>query len=82
MLTIARPSHAGDNKLIIMTPTFDVLSEKLLHTSDFGSGRSSSGMPPPLLSLTSCRCASQRWLGFKRDTIPRLARKSRQNTYH
>ena len=30
---------AGDNKLILMTSTFDVLSEAPLHTDDYGEGK-------------------------------------------
>ena len=29
---------AGDNKLILMTSTFDVLSEASLHTDEYGEG--------------------------------------------
>jgi hypothetical protein len=31
-------AHAGADKLILMTPTFDVVSETPLHTTEFGAG--------------------------------------------
>lgn len=37
-LMIVREWYSGEDNLILMTSTFDVLSETSLHTSDFGEG--------------------------------------------
>lgn len=42
--------YKGDGKLMIMTPTFDVLSEAPLDTTDFGAGGQPSPFPHPYLS--------------------------------
>lgn len=42
----------GERKLILMTPTFDVLSEEFLETQDFGEGTFDRRLVPQIYKLT------------------------------
>lgn len=66
----------GDQKLILMTPNFDALSEGPVHPSEFGEGEArclAKFMPVLIFS----RRTNKRWLGFQADPVPWIAREKR-----
>ena len=66
----------GDQKLMLMTSTFDVLSEAALYTEEYGEGNDKPHIPRlrVIPDTSSLRRADQRRLGFQADPIPRFTR--------
>jgi hypothetical protein len=66
----------GDHKLMLMTSTFDVLSEVALHTEEYGEGNDKPQIPRlrVISDTSSLRRTDQRRLGFQTDPIPRFTR--------
>lgn len=69
---------SGDRKLILMTNTFDVLSENPLEHETFGEGMARAPALPSSTHTYSLRRANKRRMGFQADTIPRLTRQGRR----
>lgn len=68
---------AGEDKLVLMTSTFGVLSEALIETVEFGEGICISDEWHPLITDNFIiRRTHRRWMGFKADAISWIAGKS------